>query len=348
VPLRACAGLEALVVQLRIDRVRARLSRVQRLPCLDEARVVRAAAERARPVPGCEGGRLVEEEELGELAGLEQLAPVPALELELARDPPSPVVAAPDAPVGVVQAAPVPVDKPTCRGGDQLAQWSDTVLAHVRHKARVAAPSTPATLNPSACTSSVRVLKRRKAHNLDGSDGEQYWRERAEQLEHALSSRISVEQAKGILGERLGLDMSGAFVLLRYAARGERMKLHVLAQQVVDNDATPDPVIRALARHASVLGRTARGDRVAQTERFFRAVNEEIANNDGHGTTLFLCECGNPGCTEGFELTAQGLRHLHAEKGLFVVLPGHEIADLETVVDRHDGYLVVRRNTPED
>jgi hypothetical protein len=183
---------------------------------------------------------------------------------------------------------------------------------------------------------------------VDGSDGEQYWRERAEQLQHALSSRISVEQAKGILGERLGLDMGGAFVLLRYAARGERMKLHVLAQQVVDNDETPEPVIRALARHASVLGRTARVDRIAQTERFFRAVNEEIANADGHGTTLFLCECGNPACTEGFELTAQGLRHLHAENGLFVVLPGHEIADLETVVDRHDGYLVIRRNTPED
>jgi hypothetical protein len=33
---------------------------------------------------------------------------------------------------------------------------------------------------------------------------------------------------------------------------------------------------------------------------------------------------------------------------LFVVLRGHEIADVETVVDEHDGYLVVRRNTLED
>jgi hypothetical protein len=42
------------------------------------------------------------------------------------------------------------------------------------------------------------------------------------------------------------------------------------------------------------------------------------------------------------------LQRLHAEQGLFVVLPGHEIADLETVVDSHDGYLVVRRITLED
>jgi hypothetical protein len=183
---------------------------------------------------------------------------------------------------------------------------------------------------------------------LDGSTGEQYWRERAEQLEHALSSRIGVEQAKGVLGERLGLDMEGAFALLRYAARGERMKLQELAQAVVDNDETPEPVIRALARHASVLEPAQRVDRIAQTELFFRAVNEEIARNDGHGTTLFLCECGNAACAERLELTAVALQHLHAENGLFVVLPGHEIPDVETVVDRHNGYLVVRRNTLED
>jgi hypothetical protein len=179
---------------------------------------------------------------------------------------------------------------------------------------------------------------------LDGSRGEEYWRERAEQLQHALSSRISVEQAKGILGERLGLDMEGAFALLRYAARGERMKLHELAQTVVDNDETPEPVIRALARHTSVLGRAPRAERIAQTELFFRAVNEEIAQNDGHGVTVFLCECGNPACSEALELTAQALQGLHAETGLAVVLPGHEIPDVETVVDRHNGYLVVRRN----
>jgi hypothetical protein len=182
---------------------------------------------------------------------------------------------------------------------------------------------------------------------LDGSTGEQYWRERAEQLQQALSSRISVEQAKGILGERLGLDMDGAFALLRYAARGERMKLHDLAQAVVDNDETPEAVIRALARHSSVLKGAPRADRIAQTELFFRAINEEIARNDGHGTTLFLCECGNSACTEDIALTAAALQHLHAENGLFVVLAGHEIPDVETVVDRHNGYLVVRRNTLE-
>jgi hypothetical protein len=183
---------------------------------------------------------------------------------------------------------------------------------------------------------------------LDGSEGQEYWRERAEQLQQALNSRISVEQAKGILGERLGLNMDGAFTLLRYAARGNRMKLHDLAQAVVDSEETPEPVIRALARHASVLAGAPRVERIVQTELFFRAINEEIARLDGHASATFICECGNPACSEALELSSPALQQLHSEKGLFVVLPGHEISDVETVVDRSNGYLIVRKNEPED
>lgn len=183
---------------------------------------------------------------------------------------------------------------------------------------------------------------------MDGSQTEEYWRERSEQLQHALTSRISVEQAKGILGERLGLDMEGAFALLRYAARGERMKLQQLAQDVVDSDETPGPVIRAIARHASVLVTAPRQDRIVQTKLFFRAINEEIARNDGHGETVFLCECGNPSCAEALRLTAASLQDLHAAPDLFVVLPGHEIEDVETVVDRSNGYLIVRKIATAD
>lgn len=178
---------------------------------------------------------------------------------------------------------------------------------------------------------------------MEGATDEQYWRERAEQLQHALTSRISVEQAKGVLGERLGIDMDGAFALLRYAARGERMKLQELALAVVESEQTPEAVIRALARHASELKSAPRAERVVQTERLFRSVNEELAQLDGHGTTLFLCECGNPACSERIALTAAALERLHAENGLFVVLPGHEIPDLEAVVDQSGGHLIVRK-----
>ncbi|MEV4622462.1 GAF and ANTAR domain-containing protein [Asanoa sp. NPDC049573] len=55
-----------------------------------------------------------------------------------------------------------------------------------------------------------------------------------EQLETALRSRILIEQAKGVLAERLHLDMAEAFTLLRGNARSHNQRLSDLAQAVVD------------------------------------------------------------------------------------------------------------------
>lgn len=181
---------------------------------------------------------------------------------------------------------------------------------------------------------------------MDGSQGEGYWRERAEQLQHALSSRIVIEQAKGVLGERLGLDMDGAFAVLRYAARGARVKLQDLAQQIVESEETPNEVVQAIARHSETLARVPRAERIAQTETFFRAVNEEIASLDGSGGT-FLCECGNPGCMAAIKLPHEVLQRLHGEANTFVVLKGHELLDVESVIDQADGYFIVRKDAAD-
>jgi hypothetical protein len=179
---------------------------------------------------------------------------------------------------------------------------------------------------------------------MDDSTDEAYWRERAQQLQHALDSRVVVEQAKGILGERLGLEVDGAFALLRYAARGAHMKIHDLAQAVVESDETPQPVVRALARHSSVFAAGDRADRIVQTEVLFRAINDEIAELDGNETMTYLCECGNPACTEGIQLPPGAIEQLHSSPRHFVVLAGHEIPDLETIVERAAGYVIVRKN----
>lgn len=55
------------------------------------------------------------------------------------------------------------------------------------------------------------------------------------QLKRALASRIVIEQAKGILAERLGLDVNAAFALLRDTARRRRERLHSLATAVVED-----------------------------------------------------------------------------------------------------------------
>ena len=75
-------------------------------------------------------------------------------------------------------------------------------------------------------------------------------RERIAQLEFALQSRIVIEQAKGILAERLAIDVDSAFGILRYAARSHRVKLHEVAARVVHERATPAPVLVSIAREA--------------------------------------------------------------------------------------------------
>ncbi|MDP9844569.1 GAF and ANTAR domain-containing protein [Streptosporangium lutulentum] len=58
-----------------------------------------------------------------------------------------------------------------------------------------------------------------------------------EQLQHALNSRIVIEQAKGMLAERGQIDVGEAFILLRAYARNHNQQLSAIARQVINQDA---------------------------------------------------------------------------------------------------------------
>ena len=55
-----------------------------------------------------------------------------------------------------------------------------------------------------------------------------------EQLQTALNSRVTIEQAKGVLAERLHVDMDRAFEILRSHSRNHNRRLSELAQAIVD------------------------------------------------------------------------------------------------------------------
>lgn len=72
--------------------------------------------------------------------------------------------------------------------------------------------------------------------------------ERRAQLEQALRTRIVIEQAKGVLAERLDLSVDEAFEVLRRAARSSRTKIHALAVEVVSSRETPAALLDVLER----------------------------------------------------------------------------------------------------
>ena len=67
-----------------------------------------------------------------------------------------------------------------------------------------------------------------------------------EQLSHALASRIVIEQAKGIVSERCGIDIAEAFSRLRSYARSHNRHLGDVAQATVDGTLMPNPWVRVV------------------------------------------------------------------------------------------------------
>jgi GAF domain-containing protein len=60
------------------------------------------------------------------------------------------------------------------------------------------------------------------------------------QLNQALNSRILIEQAKGVLSERAGLNMERSFAVLRNYARNHNLRLADVAQDVINDNLSVD------------------------------------------------------------------------------------------------------------
>lgn len=64
-----------------------------------------------------------------------------------------------------------------------------------------------------------------------------------DQLNTALTSRIVIEQAKGVLAERAGISLEGAFDAMRHHARDNNKRLAEVAVQVVERSLGPEALI---------------------------------------------------------------------------------------------------------
>jgi hypothetical protein len=89
--------------------------------------------------------------------------------------------------------------------------------------------------------------------------------------------------------------------------------------------------------------------RVAMNEATFRKVNEGMeAGQEPTGLLTFVCECGRLGCNKLIALTRAEYEDVRANSRRFAIVDGHEIDEVEDVVERTDRYVVVeKRGLPE-
>ena len=88
--------------------------------------------------------------------------------------------------------------------------------------------------------------------------------------------------------------------------------------------------------------------RTAANEALLREVNERIQEVGVHLRVLpddekldFRCECGRGDCDSMISMSVREYEHVRADNDRFAVTPGHENEQIERVVERREGYLIV-------
>jgi len=92
-----------------------------------------------------------------------------------------------------------------------------------------------------------------------------------------------------------------------------------------------------------------RDERAIRNEALFREVNVHIADLEARvhasGEMLpLVCECVRTGCSIPLEVEPSVFRRVREHPLQFIVAPGHEQLDVESVVERHLRYLIVEKH----
>ncbi len=92
-------------------------------------------------------------------------------------------------------------------------------------------------------------------------------------------------------------------------------------------------------------------ERLARNQALFREVNErllELADGSRDGSMQFVCECSLEDCTDTLTMNHEQYEAVRAHSTFFVVTNGHEILQVEKVIDQNDGYTIVQKVTASD
>jgi uncharacterized Zn finger protein (UPF0148 family) len=86
-----------------------------------------------------------------------------------------------------------------------------------------------------------------------------------------------------------------------------------------------------------------RARQIGENEARARSINERIKKSSDGGSEEFVCECGRDDCGEIIFLRIEDYELIRRGSRRFVVYPGHQMPDVEVVVEAHDTHLVVSK-----
>jgi hypothetical protein len=92
-------------------------------------------------------------------------------------------------------------------------------------------------------------------------------------------------------------------------------------------------------------------ERLAHNQAVFREVNQrllELSEGFQDGSMELVCECSNDECTLTVTMNHDEYESVRAHSTFFVVASGHEILEVEKVIDRQDGWAIVQKVTETD
>lgn len=109
------------------------------------------------------------------------------------------------------------------------------------------------------------------------------------------------------------------------------------------------------------MGKILSERRAIENEAIFRSANEQVlddldglkkmnmhvmgdaAVSDTDKPLHFYCECSNDECLQRIVLKPSKYKDLHQNTSQFVLVPGHEIPELERTIQRTERYIVVEK-----
>ncbi len=71
--------------------------------------------------------------------------------------------------------------------------------------------------------------------------------------------------------------------------------------------------------------------------------DDDLVRNENMSLT-YKCECSDENCVERIPMELTMYQDIHTNRKMFIIKPGHQVKNIERVIDKNVDYYVVKKN----